>query len=114
MSCFYILKSEHHIKPIMFFISKLVGILNNLLYFENDYMQKGSKPAIHPPKWMTLQRILLLVAHIKGEQTQRLCIQQNIKLVAAPGLSNSTAPLKEGQSRGIISLMDSKEQAAIQ
>lgn len=50
----------------------------------------------------------------KGGQTQRLCIQQSTMLVAAPGLLISTATLKDGESRGIVSLMDSKEQDPIQ
>lgn len=36
----------------MFFISKSVGTLNNLLYFDDVYMHKASKPVVPPPKWV--------------------------------------------------------------
>lgn len=50
--CLYILKNDQNIKPVTFFISKLVGILNNCIL--NMTMQKGSKPANHPPKRVAL------------------------------------------------------------
>lgn len=94
------LKSQCSMKQVMFFISKPVGTLSNLLSFENVCMHKVSEPANHPPRWA--EGALLLVA---AQRTSRAGVSAAGALRAVPARTRAVpasraVPTKQCQPPG--------------